>query len=311
MYFSKMIRSIQKEDLAQFGNLELLAKQVVEGFITGLHKSPFHGFSVEFAEHRLYNKGESTRHIDWKLFARSEKLFTKKYEEETNLRCQLVLDTSSSMYYAPKNGLSKIEFSALAAASITELLKKQRDAVGLSFFDEKLKLQTPAKSSVAHHRYLIHELEQQLHDYNPSQNKQTEAISALHDIAELCHKRSLIVIFSDLLDDPSRLDEFMQAIQHLKHNKHEVVLFHVVDRSTEVEFELENRPVNLIDMETGAQLKLQPNEVKNAYAEAVKKYFKEVELKCTQYSVDFMPVDVAQGLNDVLVQYMLKRQRLY
>ena len=306
-----MIRTIRKEDLAQFGNLELLAKQVVEGFITGLHKSPFHGFSVEFAEHRLYNKGESTRHIDWKLYARSEKLFTKKYEEETNLRCQVVIDTSSSMYYAAPNSLSKIEFASLAAASLIELLKRQRDAVGLSLFDNKLRLQSPAKSSFAHHRYLIHELENRLHEYTASSASTTESIGALHDIAELCHKRSLIIIFSDLLDDPSRLDEFMQSIQHLKHNKHEVILFHVVDKATEVNFELENRPMNLIDMETGVQLKLQPNEVKKAYSDAIKSYFKELELKCSQYAVDFVSVDVSTGLNEVLVQYMLKRLRLF
>ena len=166
-----MISSIRKEDLARFGNLELLAKQVVEGFITGLHKSPFHGFSVEFAEHRLYNKGESTRHIDWKLFARSEKLFTKKYEEETNLRCQLVVDTSSSMLYRGKNNLSKLEFSMLCAASIAELLKRQRDAVGVSLFDTKLGLHTPAKSSAAHHRFLVHEMEKELREYSDQSKK--------------------------------------------------------------------------------------------------------------------------------------------
>src|SRR3954468_7440827 len=141
---------VNRQEIEPFKNLELLAKKVVEGFITGLHKSPFHGFSVEFAEHRLYNTGESTRHIDWKLFARSEKLFTKKYEEETNLRCQLVIDTSSSMLYRGKNELSKLEFSMLAAASIAELLKRQRDAVGLSLFDTQLRTHTPAKSSLAH-----------------------------------------------------------------------------------------------------------------------------------------------------------------
>lgn len=306
-----MIARIKKEDLTQFGNLELLARQVVEGFITGLHKSPFHGFSVEFAEHRLYNKGESTRHIDWKLFARSEKLFTKKYEEETNLRCQLVIDTSSSMYYGAKDGLTKLEFSFLAAASISELLKRQRDAVGLSLFNEQLNLHTPAKSSPAHHRYMLHEMENCLHEYNPLQTKDTDSVQAIHDVAELCHKRSLVMIFTDLLDNPDRLEEFMQSIQHLRHNKHEVVIFHVVDKETEIDFNLENRPMNLVDMETGEKIKLQPNEVKKAYVEAIQGYFKEVELKCTQYAVDFMSADIATGLNDVLVKYMLKRQRLY
>jgi uncharacterized protein (DUF58 family) len=306
-----MISSIRKEELARFGNLELLARQVVEGFITGLHKSPFHGFSVEFAEHRLYNTGESTRHIDWKLYARSEKLFTKKYEEETNLRCQLVVDTSSSMLYRGKNNLSKLEFSLLAAASIAELLKRQRDAVGLSLFDTKLRLHTPAKSSTAHHRFLVHEMEKQLREFSEQNRRGTDAVQALHDVAELCHKRSLVVVFTDLLDDPSRMETFMQAIQHLRHNKHEVVIFHVVDKQTEVDFALENRPVNLVDMETGEKMKLHPMEVKKAYTEAIASYFGEIELKCSQYTVDFMPADIKDGLQDVLTNYMLKRQRLY
>lgn len=306
-----MISSVRKEDLAQFGNLELLARQVVEGFITGLHKSPFHGFSVEFAEHRLYNKGESTRHIDWKLYARSEKLFTKKYEEETNLRCQIVVDISSSMLYSGSNTLSKLEFSFLAAASIAELLKRQRDAVGMSFFADQLGLHTPAKSSAAHHRFLVHEMEKELRAYSEHARKGTNAIQALHDIAELCHKRSLVIVFTDMLDDPSRLETFMQAIQHLRHNKHEVVVFHVVDKATEVDFALDNRPVNLVDMETGEKMKLHPMEVKKSYQEAIQKYFAEIELKCAQYAVDFMPADIKEGLQDVLMRYMLKRQKLY
>ena len=185
---------IDRLKLAHFGNLELLAKQVVEGFITGLHKSPFHGFSVEFAEHRLYNKGESTRHIDWKLFARSDKLFTKKYEEETNLRCQIVIDCSSSMLFPKDAELNKFEFSVYAAASLIELLKRQRDAVGLSLFTDKLELHTAAKSSMTHHRYLYGELEKRMTNYSETAKKDTNAIQAIHDVAELCHQRSLVVI---------------------------------------------------------------------------------------------------------------------
>ncbi len=306
-----MLQTIEKSYLAQTGNLELLARQVVEGFITGLHKSPFHGFSVEFAEHRLYNSGESTRHIDWKLFARSEKLFTKKYEEETNLRCQLVFDTSSSMYYQAKNGWSKLEFALLAGASIAELMKKQRDAVGLALFDEKLRLNTPAKSSIAHHRFLINEMEKLLIQYSEANKHGAQTTQALHDLAELCHKRSLIILFSDLLDDPAKLEEFMQAIQHLKHAKHEVIIFHIVDKKTEVDFDLDNRPVNLVDMETGERMKLHPNEVKRNYSESIKRYFEDVALRCSQYAVDFVPVDIEEGLNEVMARFLIKRQKLY
>ncbi len=301
---------INRLRLAQFGNLELLAKQVVEGFITGLHKSPFHGFSVEFAEHRLYNSGESTRHIDWKLYGRTDKMFTKKYEEETNLRCQVVIDSSSSMYY-PADGLSKFEFSVYAAASLIELLKRQRDAVGLSIFNEKLDLHTGAKTSLAHHRFLYSELEKRLVQYADKERKTSNTIQLLHDIAELTHKRSMVVIFSDLLDDPERLDDFFQAIQHLRHNKHEVIIFHVHDRKSEIEFQLDNRPYQLIDMETGESMRLQPSEVKEKYVEGAKNYFNEIKMRSINNNVDFMEADIAQGYNQILLSYLLKRQKLY
>jgi uncharacterized protein (DUF58 family) len=304
-------KKINRLKLAHFGNLEILAKQVVEGFITGLHKSPFHGFSVEFAEHRLYNKGESTRHIDWKLFARSGKLFTKKYEEETNLRCQLVIDCSSSMYFPKDAELNKVEFSVYAAASLIELLKRQRDAVGISFFADKLELHTAAKSSLAHHRYLYSELEKRMTIYSDASKKNTQAIDAIHAIAELSHKRSLLVVFSDLMDDPNRLDELFQALQHAKHNKHEVVLFHVVNQKMEVDFDFENRPYNLIDMETGEQMKLQPAEIKDFYVKSVTTYFNELKMRCANYQIDFMPVDIDKGVNQVLLSYLLKRQKMY
>ena len=306
-----MNKNIDRLKLAHFGNLELLAKQVVEGFITGLHKSPFHGFSVEFAEHRLYNKGESTRHIDWKLYARSGKLFTKKYEEETNLRCQIVIDCSSSMYFPKDNELNKFEYSVYSAASLIELLKRQRDAVGLSFFSNKLELHTAAKSSMAHHRYLYSELEKRMTQYSEGAKKETNAIQAIHDVAELCHQRSLIIIFSDMLDDPNHLDELFQAIQHMKHNKHEVILFHVVDKKMEVDFELDNRPYNLVDMETGESMKLQPAEIKDSYHESVEKYFTELKMRCTNYQIDFMAADINVGFEQILLQYMLKRQKLF
>lgn len=306
-----MNRTINRFHLANFGNLELLAKQVVEGFITGLHKSPFHGFSVEFAEHRLYNSGESTRHIDWKLYARSGKVFTKKYEEETNLRCQIVIDCSSSMLFPKGKEMNKLEFSVYAAASFIELFKKQRDAVGVSLFTENLDLHTQAKSSPAHLRYLYAELEKHLVEYSEEKKTLTNSIKALNDIAELSHKRSLIIIFSDLLDDPSKSDEFFQALQHMKHNKHEVIVFHVVDKKLEVDFELDNRPYTLVDMETGERLKLQPAEIKEKYKEAVGTYFQELKLKCANLQIDFMPADINDGFHPVLLQYLLKRGKLF
>src|SRR6476620_6104889 len=197
--------SLDQQEVQQLSHLELLARQVVEGFITGLHKSPFHGFSVEFAEHRLYNTGESTKHIDWKLFGRSDKLFVKRYEEETNLRCNLVIDNSSSMHYpAPEKGdrnfLNKISFSIHAAAALIYMLRQQRDAVGLSIFSDKSELQTESKSSSVHHKYLFNELERLLARKQENQRSTTSASKVLHEIAESIHKRSLVVIFSDMME---------------------------------------------------------------------------------------------------------------
>ena len=305
-----MAEKIQREYLEKFGSLELLAKQIVEGFITGLHKSPFHGFSVEFAEHRLYNAGESTRHVDWKLFARTEKLFTKKYEEETNLRCQFVLDASSSMYFHDKDNWSKLKYSVYGIASLMELLKRQRDAVGLSIFTDKLDLHTENKSSERHHHYLYAELEKLLHNYESKEAKATDSIQVLHDIAELSHRRSLIVIFSDMLDDPERTDELFEALQHLKHNKHEVILFHVVDKTMELDFDLENRPYTLVDMETGEQMKLIPREVKEHYTAQIAKHFKELKDKCGAYGIDFYELDTNENLNELLIKFLTKRQKM-
>jgi uncharacterized protein (DUF58 family) len=300
---------IERIKLADFGNLELLAKQVVEGFITGLHKSPFHGFSVEFAEHRLYNSGESTRHIDWKLFARTERMYTKKYEEETNLRSLFVLDASSSMYFSEGN-TSKFEFSIYAIASLMELLRRQRDAVGISFFTEQVDYVSEIKSSQRHHRELYDRMEERLHTFDPSNMKSTSTAKALHEIAELTPKRSLVVLFTDLLDDPEKVDEIVEALQHLKHNKHEVVLFQVMDIQKEMELDFENRPHELIDMETGVRLKLNPLEIRDQYKKRLKEHFNEIRMRCINLHIDFIEVDVSQGVASILQQYLIQRQKI-
>ncbi len=307
--------SLNQQQIQQYSHLELLAKQVVEGFITGLHKSPFHGFSVEFAEHRLYNTGESTKHIDWKLFGRSDKLFVKRYEEETNLRCQLVLDASSSMYFpeADKKDptkLNKIAFSTHCAAALTYLLRNQRDAVGLSVFSDKVTVQTPCKSSVVHSKLIFSELEKLLVPFNAQQNRATMAVNALHEIAENIHKRSLVIIFSDMMDSGKSNDDLFSALQHLRHNKHEVILFHVVDKAKELEFEFENRPYNFIDMETGEELKVHPHEIKESYLKAVNSYTRELKLKCGQYRIDFVEADINEGFTAILSAYLIKRSKM-
>ena len=307
--------SLNQQQIQQYSHLELLAKQVVEGFITGLHKSPFHGFSVEFAEHRLYNTGESTKHIDWKLYGRSNKLFVKRYEEETNLRCHLVVDASSSMYFPEPDKshpekVNKITFSAQCAAALTYLLRNQRDAIGLSVFSDKVQVHTPAKSSMVHSKMIFSELEKLLHTYKPEQSKSTFAINALHEIAENVHKRSLVVLFSDMMETSGSNEALFAALQHLRHNKHEVILFHVQDSAKETNFEFENRPYTFVDMETGEELKLHPNEVKEQYLQAVKSYNKELKMKCGQYRIDFVEADINAGFNNILSAYLIKRSKM-
>jgi uncharacterized protein (DUF58 family) len=303
---------IDRQRLPSYGRLELLAKQVVEGFITGLHKSPFHGFSVEFAEHRLYNAGESTRHIDWKLYARTEKLFVKRYEEETNLRCQLVIDTSGSMFYpANKDApMNKLEFSVYAAASLIELLRRQRDAVGISLFSESTDVHTRAKSSMVHHKMLYHHLEGLLHSYKDADKRTTNAARALHEVADQLHRRSLVIIFSDMFDSAGDIDLLFGALQHLRHNKHEVVLFHVADKQHELDFEFGNRPYTFIDMETGDRIKLNPAQIKEQYQKQMAEFWRELKLKCGQYRVDLVEADIKNGFDQVLLQYLIKRQKM-
>ena len=298
-------------DLKSIENMELFAKQVVEGFIIGLHKSPFHGFSVEFAEHRIYNPGDSTKNIDWKVFARTDKLFTKRFEEETNLRCQIVIDTSSSMYFPKedkKSKLNKLQFSALAAASLMNLLRRQRDAYGLSLFDTDLKVHTRCKSSTTHYRLLLKHLEELIQDTTPEKN--TSLADALHAVADRIHRRSLVVIFSDMLDDPAQNEKLFSALQHLKYNKHEVVLFHTMDKKLELDFEFENRPYQFIDMESGEKIRLQANQVREYYTEKVKVYKEEIKAKCLQYNIDLIETDIRQGFAPILQAYLVKRKKM-
>jgi uncharacterized protein (DUF58 family) len=299
----------------KFENLELLAKQVVEGFITGLHKSPFHGFSVEFAEHKIYNPGESTRHIDWKLYARSEKLFVKCFEEETNLRCQIILDNSSSMYFPAKeksaHQINKIEFSVLSAASLMYLLKKQRDAVGLSVFSNKIEAHYKPRSNSIHQKMLFAQLENLIKQENQPLNKTSSTAESIHMLAESLHKRSLIILFSDMLVNSEKPDEIFSALKHLKHNKHEVILFHVYDKQKELLFDYSNRPLRFIDMETGNDIKLNPAQVKEQYKNAMSDYFKTLKLKCLQYHIDFIEADINEGFEKVLFSFLIKRSRLF
>ena len=296
---------------SEIKNLDLLAKQVVEGFITGMHKSPFHGFSVEFSEHKLYNKGESTRHIDWKLFAKTEKLYTKKYEEETNLRCHIIIDNSASMNYPhikklSIDNLNKISFSAIAAASLMEILKQQRDAVGLSIYSDKYEYYAPEKGSERHRKMLLHQLEKLLVSKSKSH---TETYQYLHEIAEKIHRRSLIFLFSDMFQTSKEDEVLFDALRHLKYNKHEVVLFHTYDSKTEINFNFDSAPKKFVDVETGEEINVYSENIKDKYKALVLGYFKDLKNKCLQYKIDYVPVDINQGYSEILTTYLLQRKK--
>jgi uncharacterized protein (DUF58 family) len=299
--------SIKLSQIAQNTSLELLARQLVEGFITGLHKSPYHGFSVEFAEHRLYNEGESTRHIDWKVYARTDRLFTKRYEEETNLRCLIAVDVSKSMFY-PQESKSKIRFSVYAASALAYLLQRQRDAVGLCLFSDKIESLTQVKSTPSHLDKIFTHLSQ-VNLLNPTEN-QTNVSAVLHEVAEKIHRRSLVIVFSDMFDSTENSDELFKALQHLKHNKHEVIVFHVMDNATELEFNFDERPIEFIDLESGERVKLNPGDVKQQYRTDARQFHNALKMRCNQYKIDFIESDVGSDFNHILQTYLIKRAKM-
>lgn len=311
-----MSQILETKDIRSLGsNLELLAQQVVEGFIVGMHRSPFHGFSVEFAEHRLYNKGESTRHIDWKVYGRTDKLFVKRYEEETNLRCQIVIDASSTMYYPWEEKQpdkykynNKLCFSAQSAAVLMNALRRQRDAFGLTLFDDEIRFSSAAKSSTIHYRLLLSKLTELIE--NPQLNRSTNLPASLHEVAESIHRRSLVVVFSDVMESPDQAEELFSALQHLRYAKHEVIFFHVTDKSKEQDFEFENRPYIFVDMESGEQVRLQPNQVKEFYTRQVQTFTEQLRMKCLQFKIDFVEADINKGFVPILQTWMAKRARM-
>ena len=297
---------------SEIKNLDILAKQVVEGFITGMHKSPFHGFSVEFAEHKLYNSGESTRHIDWKLFAKTEKLYTKRYEEETNLRCHIIIDNSASMHYPEIktqtiDSLNKVGFSAIAAAALMEILKKQRDAVGLSIYADTYEYFAPEKGSERHRKMILNQLEGLL---TSTSSTTTETYRYLHEIAENIHRRSLIFLFTDMFQSTTDQVQLFDALRHLKHNKHEVVLFHTYDGKTEFDFDFDTFPKKFVDLETGEEINVFSQNIQEKYTALMGAYFNDLKNKCLQYKITYLPVDIHKGFYEILTAYLISRKKI-
>lgn len=288
-------------------NLQLLARQVVEGFLIGLHKSPFHGFSVEFAEHRLYNHGDNLRYLDWKVYGRTDKMFLKKFEEETNLRCCLAIDTSSSMDY-PKEGMTKLEYACVSAASLGWLIKKQMDALSLAFFDKDLYYLCPPKTGNKQQKFIINELEQLL---KKTKNRTTTDLpNSLHQLAERLHQRSLVIIFSDIPETPTKAQSLLSALQHLKFNKHEVIFIHIAWAEKEIAFNFENRPYRLEDPETGESFQLNPENYKTYYRQEIAQYRDFLQTEMLQQEIDLVFCDMMQSPEEALSAYLVKRNKM-
>ncbi|MGF1635540.1 MAG: DUF58 domain-containing protein [Cyclobacteriaceae bacterium] len=299
---------LELDKIRALGHLNLLARQLVEGFITGLHKSPYHGFSVEFAEHRLYNTGESTRNIDWKVYARTDKLFTKRFEEETNLRCHILIDNSSSMYY-PTDNYGKITFAVMSAAAISYMLQRQRDAVGVTAFSNVIEWQTALKSTSLHLNQVFALLNNLLQE--KPVNKGTSIPEVLNSIALKIHKRSLVVLFTDMFDNRETIEETFSALQHLKHHNHEIILFHITENKTEFGFEFSDRPHEFIDLETNERILLQPSMIRSEYKKRISSHYHDLKIKCGQYKIDFVEADINDDFDKILLAYLIKRSKMH
>lgn len=289
-------------------NIEIKARMIVEGFITGLHKSPYHGFSVEFAEHRPYNSGQSLKNVDWKVYARTDKLYVKRYEEETNLRCQVVLDISDSMRY-PETGISKLEYGAYLAASLQYLMVQQRDAAGLTLFDSDISYYAQPKSKVSWLIPMFKKLEEVVADKQVFTHKTAHA-KVIHQLARKFNRRSFVILITDLYNNIEQQEELFKALRHLRHSKHEVVLFHLLERKTEAEFDFPNRPIVLKDLESGEEIQVQPSQIRDEYQELMEKHRRIFKQKAHEFNIDFVEVDINTPYNKVLTDYLIKRRAI-
>tara|TARA_R100000908_G_C3757312_1_gene152299 strand:+ start:87223 stop:88143 length:921 start_codon:yes stop_codon:yes gene_type:complete len=303
---------LEPEILSKLSSLELRAKKIVEGFISGLHKSPFHGFSVEFAEHRPYNPGDDFKHIDWKVYAKKERFYVKQYEEETNLRSYVMLDTSSSMLYKHFAEWSKLRYSIHFAASLMYMMHRQRDASGLIPFNSKIDAFIPAKSTYSHLRQIYTELERELirEDNGDQERRKTASADAIHEVAERLHHRSLVIIITDLFENAGEHDELISALKHLRHRKHEVILFNVLEKKSERDLDFPDRRFVFEDMEMGDEVEVLPAQVREDYQQKVEEYTKKFQMACSEFEIDFEQMDTQSAFDKSLLAYLTKRRRL-
>ena len=293
------LQYLHPDVVAKLGSMELRARLVVEGFITGLHKSPFHGFSAEFSEHRQYRAGDDLKHIDWKIFGRSDRYYVKQYEDETNLRCLIAVDQSASMGYASEGHITKFQYASYLAAALSYLVLQQRDAAGLATYTTDVEHYLPPRSK----RSYVQELIKTLDGATPHDT--TGTATALHKLAERVTRRGLVVIISDLFDDPT---EILQAFRHFRHNQHDVLVLHVLD-PREVDFNFSSAAV-FKDMETGEELTTQPLHLRNAYRGAMEDFCTEIKRGCHAQNIDYVRVTTDKPFDMALREYIVKRQRV-
>jgi uncharacterized protein (DUF58 family) len=301
-------RFLEPVIVSRLKNMELRARLIVEGFITGLHKSPYHGFSVEFAEHRPYNPGDELRHVDWKVYGKTDRHYVKQYEEETNLRHYVVLDTSPSMRYRHSSDVTKLEYASYLAAALHYLMVKQRDATGLIAFDETVHTLMRPKSTHSFLRQLLSALERIA--AAEGGGRRTSAASVLDLVAERIARRSLVVILTDLFENIAAHDDLLRALRHLRHRGHEVLVFHVLESATERRFQFPDVPMLFRDMETGEEVALQPAQLRENYTEAVRLFSENFRRRCLEHNIDFVELDTADPYDTALLAYLNKRKKL-
>ncbi len=289
-------RFLEPEALARVKNLSMVARGVVEGFISGLHASPYKGFSVEFAEHREYVPGDDPRHLDYKMLARTERLYIKQYEEETNMRVQILLDTSGSMDYRYQTKITKLQYASYLTAVLSYMMTRQQDSVGLTTFNTEIGLDMPARSSPRH----FNEMMRQLEGIKPG--GETDIAEILHKLANRFKKRCLIVLISDLYDEP---DELMRALHHFRHRRHEVIVFHVLDKA-EIEFPFDD-VIAFHDLETDERLQIDPAYVRDVYKEQIQEFTEGYRRECAETQIDYVLTDTSVPYDFMLSQYIAKR----
>lgn len=298
--------------LSQLTPLDLKARTIVEGFISGLHRSPFYGFSVEFAEHRPYNQGDDFKHVDWKAYAKTERFYVKRYEAETNLRAHVVLDVSSSMYFKHFADWSKLRYAIHFAASLIYMMHRQRDACGLVLFDDEIRQFLPAKSSYSHVRMLYSELEKQLEEEKEksTERRSSASANALHELAENLKRRSLVIILTDLFENVESHEKLISSIRHLRHQRHEVLLFNILEHKSERELDFPDGKFLFEDMESGSELEIIPAQIREDYKAKVKEYTQNFNIACNEVRADFEEIDTQSPFDLALLAYLNKRKKL-